>query len=148
MKVLKDVKFWVGIVISGVLLYFLFSKDIDWHEAALAVRKTSIPLVVISLGSVIFSMYLRAIRWRYLLYDVKKITIGSLFSSVMIGFMANNLCKHRLFWTEIAIPSVHEGHFRGVDSNSVIRMKGPGPLVSGVRRSQCNTTPLVIKSSC
>ncbi len=41
-------------------------------------------------------MWLRAVRWQLLFAPIKKISVHSLFSAVMIGFMANNLLPARL----------------------------------------------------
>jgi hypothetical protein len=41
------------------------------------------------------SFFLRAIRWRYLIYLLKKIRIGALFSATMMGFAANHLLPAR-----------------------------------------------------
>jgi len=88
-------KFWVGISISGVFLYLAFRK-IEFREVGQAFRDANYLYVVISGALAIVSLWVRAYRWKYLLFPVKKIRMPSLFSSTMIGFMANNLLPVRL----------------------------------------------------
>jgi uncharacterized protein (TIRG00374 family) len=51
-----------------------------------------IPMMI----SVIITMVIRAARWRWLVRPVSSIPFKSLFASVMIGFMANNLLPARI----------------------------------------------------
>ncbi len=88
-------KFWVGIIISGVFLYLAFRK-IELREVGQAFREANYLYMVISSALMIVSLWVRAYRWKYLLFPLKKIRIPSLFSSIMIGFMANNLLPVRL----------------------------------------------------
>ncbi len=88
-------KFWVGIVISGVFLYLAFRK-IEFKETGQAFKDANYLYVVISSALGMVSLWIRACRWKYLLSPLKRIGIGSLFSSTMIGFMANNLLPARL----------------------------------------------------
>ncbi len=88
-------KFWVGIIISGVFLYLAFRK-IEFKEVGQAFKDANYLYVVVSGALMIVSLWARAYRWKYLLFPVKRIGIPSLFSSIMIGFMANNLLPARL----------------------------------------------------
>jgi len=88
-------KFWVGIIISGVFLYLAFRK-IEFKEVGQAFKDANYLYVAMAGGLMIVSLWARAYRWKYLLSPVKKIGIPSLFSSTMIGFMANNLLPARL----------------------------------------------------
>jgi len=88
-------KFWVGIIISGVFLYLAFRK-IEFKEVGQAFKDANYLYVAVSGALAVVSLWVRAYRWKYLLSPVKKIGIPSLFSSTMIGFMANNLLPARL----------------------------------------------------
>jgi len=88
-------KFWVGIIISGVFLYLAFRK-IELREVGQAFKDANYLYAAVSGALMIVSLGARAYRWKYLLSPVKKIGIPSLFSSIMIGFMANNLLPARL----------------------------------------------------
>lgn len=88
-------KIIIGVIISGIFLY-LSVRKIDFSMVLDAFGNAnyywSIPTAVI----IILTHWLRALRWRYLLYDMKPIGHASLFSSVVIGFMANNVLPVRL----------------------------------------------------
>jgi len=88
-------KFWVGIIISAVFLYLAFRK-IEFKEVAKAFKDANYLYVVLSGTLAIVSLWARAYRWKYLLSPLKEIRMPSLFSSTMIGFMANNLLPARL----------------------------------------------------
>jgi len=88
-------KFWVGIIISAVFLYLAFRK-IEFKEVAKAFKDANYLYAAVSGALAMVSLWVRAYRWKYLLSPVKKIGIPSLFSSTMIGFMANNLLPARL----------------------------------------------------
>ncbi|MBI5788411.1 MAG: flippase-like domain-containing protein [Candidatus Schekmanbacteria bacterium] len=88
-------KFWMGILISVVFLYF-FSREINWIEVwrnIKSIHYAYLPLVVFLHMAV---YVLRAQRWRYLLEHLKKISLFRMFSATMIGFMANNILPFRL----------------------------------------------------
>ncbi len=85
----------IGIVVSAIGLYFSM-KDVRPAEvwAALVSAK---PLGVVGiLFTTLFGFWIRAVRWRSLLITEKPISVGSLYSATMIGFMANNVLPLRL----------------------------------------------------
>ena len=83
-------KFWIGGAISIILLIFAFHK-VNMGEIVQALSKADYFLMIPAVVLTIVGLYLRAVRWRYLLQPVKSIGVPELFSSLMIGFMANNL---------------------------------------------------------
>ena len=95
MRWLLDWKFWIGILLSGLFL-FLAVRKVDVHglmDILIHVRYLYlIPVVLL----VIFSLWMRAVRWRFLLEPVKKVSMRSMFSATAIGFMANNIFPARL----------------------------------------------------
>lgn len=88
-------KFWLGIGISAVLIYFLF-RGIDygklWEASSQANLYYWIPALLIQY----LLMLIRALRWQYLMRSIKGIGVWSLFSATTIGFMANNLLPARM----------------------------------------------------
>ncbi len=83
-----------GFLLSGLFLCLAFRKaDIS----AVVSTLTSVqPLYLVPLLGLLFlSFFLRAWRWRFLMGPVKTIALHSLFSSTMVGFMANNLLPLR-----------------------------------------------------
>jgi uncharacterized protein (TIRG00374 family) len=75
---------------TGFFLYIAF-KDISLADFWLSLKSTSWLLVVVASLMALFSMVLRAWRWRILLRPLKEISFSSVFSFTMIGFMANNI---------------------------------------------------------
>lgn len=89
-------KLWIGVLISAGLLVFLFTR-IDLALLWATIKSVKLYYLAATQVLVIFFFWIRAVRWRYLMEPVKKdIPVGSLFSSTMIGFMANNVLPARL----------------------------------------------------
>lgn len=92
---MKNYKFWIAILISGIFAYFTF-KGVDLKKflSILAgINYLHLPLILFLL---FVAFYVRALRWRYLLGKEIKIKTHSLFSYMMIGFMANNVLPARI----------------------------------------------------
>jgi uncharacterized protein (TIRG00374 family) len=88
-------KFWLGTSISVLFLYLAF-YNVDLHLIYHSIQSTSIPLMI-TVGLLTVILYLiRALRWFHLLEPIKKIGLGSLFSSTVIGFAANCVLPARL----------------------------------------------------
>jgi uncharacterized protein (TIRG00374 family) len=85
----------IGLIVSLVFLYLAFRK-VDYQELWLALKGASYWYIFPNAVLVILSMWMRAYRWRFMVDPIKKVGLGSLFSSVMIGFMANNVLPARL----------------------------------------------------
>ncbi len=88
-------KFVIGILISLVFLYLAFRK-VDAVELWAALKAANYWYILPNVVLVIGSMWMRAYRWKFMVNPIKKVGIGSLFPSVMIGFMANNVLPARL----------------------------------------------------
>lgn len=84
-----------GLLISfGFLLYAL--SRVDYPEMVKAFADANYIWTIPMVAAVMFTMIVRAARWRWLIEPIRRIRFGSLFSSVMIGFMANNLLPARI----------------------------------------------------
>ncbi len=89
-------KFWIGLALSVGLMVFLFTR-IDIAMLWESLRRVDPSYLLLAVALLIFSFWIRALRWRYLAEPVKSgISVGSLFSATMIGFMANNVLPARL----------------------------------------------------
>jgi glycosyltransferase 2 family protein len=96
----SKVKALIGLLISGILVYFLVtSKAIDWHKAWEYVRTSNKWLLAASSAAATAIFALRAIRWRVILPDPKpgepRLRFSSLFKSCIIGQMATNVIPGR-----------------------------------------------------
>jgi uncharacterized protein (TIRG00374 family) len=87
--------FWIGILISAVLLYFalrtLNLTDV-WHTMQTAQYLWVLPGIAVYFMGV----YARAWRWHYLLRPIKKISTNKMFPMVTIGYMGNNIYGYRI----------------------------------------------------
>jgi glycosyltransferase 2 family protein len=92
---MPDCKTVLGILVSIVFL-LVFVKKINLEQLLDAMYALDWRYLVPALFSTFVSYLLRAVRWRYLLIHEKRISIRSLYSSTIIGYMANNLFPARL----------------------------------------------------
>lgn len=88
-------KFIIGVLISLVFLYLAFRK-VDAVELWAALKGANYWWILPNVVLVILSMWMRAYRWKFMINPIQKVGMRSLFSSVMIGFMANNVLPARL----------------------------------------------------
>lgn len=88
-------KLWVGILIS-LLFMVLALRKVDFRQMWAAFSEANywwyIPTVLI----LFTSHWLRTLRWKLLLNPIKKVETGVLFSSLLIGYMANTFLPAHL----------------------------------------------------
>lgn len=90
-----DLKFWLGIAISLFFMALLFRK-IDFNQLWSALVRVDYRYILLAVACNFISLYLRAVRWHYLLIPEKRIALSSLYPATIIGYMANNLLPARL----------------------------------------------------
>ena len=88
-------KYLIGLLVSLVFLYLAFRK-VDYSELWEALKGANYWYIFPNIVLVVLSMWMRAYRWRFMIDPIKRVGLGRLFSSVMIGFMANNVLPARL----------------------------------------------------
>lgn len=88
-------KFWLGIGISVILLFFLF-RGVDYNKLWEASSHANLYLWIPAFFIQYLLLFIRALRWQFLMAPIKKIGIYSLFSATTIGFMANNVLPARM----------------------------------------------------
>jgi len=88
-------KIIIGIVVSFVFLYFTF-RLVDFQEMLNAIKAANYLWLIPAFATMMFSHWLRAVRWRYLLEPIKPIKINPVFSALMIGYAANNIFPLRM----------------------------------------------------
>ena len=84
----KKVNIIIGITISIIFLVLAFYQ-VRIADIINSIKEASLAYLLAVLFFVLFSAYLRALRWYYFLLPLKKIDTQSLFSSLMIGYGAN-----------------------------------------------------------
>lgn len=95
MRTKIDLKFWFGIAVSLFFMALLFRK-IDFNQLLTALVRVDYRYILLAVACNFISLYLRAVRWRYLLIPEKLIPLSSLYPATIIGYMANNLLPARL----------------------------------------------------
>ena len=88
------VKFWLGIFISVICLYFVF-RNIEVDKVLETMRSVNYFYLVLAAVLQVSTIVLRAERWKYLLAPIKKLSFKHLLPATMIGFMANNVLPAR-----------------------------------------------------
>ncbi|MEX0749607.1 MAG: lysylphosphatidylglycerol synthase transmembrane domain-containing protein [Dehalococcoidia bacterium] len=91
---LKSRGFWIGIAVS-VVLVGLFVRSTDFGEVRTAFEDVNWLLALASLPVYFLGLWMRTVRWQYLLRPVKRVAAIRLYPVVIIGLMANNLIPAR-----------------------------------------------------
>ncbi|MDY6855216.1 MAG: lysylphosphatidylglycerol synthase transmembrane domain-containing protein [Thermodesulfobacteriota bacterium] len=89
------IKTLIGILVSLIFLFLAF-RNVSFKELFDSLQKANYIYLIPAIALVYLSMWLRAIRWKYLFEPIKEVRMSSLFSSLMIGFMANNILPARI----------------------------------------------------
>jgi uncharacterized protein (TIRG00374 family) len=95
MNVKKALKIVVGLLIT-VLAVWLFLKNSDPGQIWTAVKRISLAAVAGVLCLTVLSLYLRGLRWRFMLPRVPGASSTGLFAIAAISFMANNVLPARI----------------------------------------------------
>ena len=92
---IRALQLLLGIGVSALCVW-LSMKDVRFGEVLTALRDANalgfVLVMLITLGG----FGLRALRWRYFIQAGRPLSMDSLFSATMIGFMANNVLPFRL----------------------------------------------------
>lgn len=91
---LRSRRVWIGLTISLVFLG-LFLYRTDFNEIWDAFKEAKYALAFASLPVYFAGIWLRTIRWQYLLRPVVRVSTARLYPVVIIGLMANNLIPAR-----------------------------------------------------
>jgi uncharacterized protein (TIRG00374 family) len=91
---MKHWKFWLGLIISAVFLYF-FSRTIKWGEFWVALKSANYWWILPGIAVYFIGVWVRAWRWHYLLKPIKKIPTRTMFPITCIGYMGNNIYPAR-----------------------------------------------------
>ncbi len=92
---LKQKRFWLGLVISLVLLAYIFYQT-NPANILDALRQANYIFLIPALALYFVGVGVRAVRWHFLLRSIKPIQNGALFRAVVIGYMANDVLPARM----------------------------------------------------
>jgi uncharacterized protein (TIRG00374 family) len=87
--------FILGLAISAALIFIIF-RNVDFRELGAALKAANYYWLLPNIFFVIFAMFQRAERWKYMLKPITRLKYGKLLSATCIGFMANNVLPLRL----------------------------------------------------
>ena len=85
----------VGLVISGYLVYKVFG-NIDFSLLIKTLKNANYYWMIPNILLIMFAMYQRAYRWRFMLAPIKHVKFENLLAATCVGFMANNVLPARL----------------------------------------------------
>jgi uncharacterized protein (TIRG00374 family) len=91
----RAVSVTAGIAISVIFMGLLF-RNINFGELVAALKGANYWWLAPNIVMVMFAMYQRAYRWKFMLRPVKEVRFDKLLAATCIGFMANNVLPLRL----------------------------------------------------
>ncbi len=91
---LKNWRFWLGLVISGGLMWWFF-HDIDLEAMVDGFRMADYGVMLWWIVPLAFSYLGRILRWKLLLDSIHPVSFVNAASGTMIGFMANGVLPLR-----------------------------------------------------
>jgi glycosyltransferase 2 family protein len=80
--------FFVLCLLAGIVAYRLAAGKFDWSLFFATIRDLHWGWISASIAATVISFLLRAVRWQELLSPIKKIGLGSLFATTILGFSA------------------------------------------------------------
>ncbi len=92
---LRKRRVWIGLAVTVLFLALLLYR-VDFVAMGRALRHADYTLVLPAALIWFVAAWFRTVRWQYLLRPVKAIAARRLYSTVMIGYMANNVLPVRL----------------------------------------------------
>lgn len=92
---LRSRRIWISLLISLVFMALFFRRT-DFGEMAAALTAANYLYVLPALVVYLVAVWLRAVRWHYLLRPLQSVSARALYPVVVIGYMANNLLPIRI----------------------------------------------------
>lgn len=88
-------KFWIGLIISLVFLFLVFRNQ-DFVKIGQALGQANYWWLIPGIAFYFTGVFVRAIRWHFLLRPLQNISARRLFTVVTIGYMANDVLPARM----------------------------------------------------
>jgi len=92
---MKNWKVWLGIIISGIFIWFSLRQIKDWHQFAQSFQQLHYWAFFPALFGYALILIIRAWRWHYILKSQQEIRFSSSLISLVICYMANNILPFR-----------------------------------------------------
>ena len=91
----RSLQMLLGVAVSALCVW-LSMKDVHVNEVLAALRGANGLGFVAVMAVTLVGFWVRAVRWRWFIEAGRPLSVPSLFSATMIGFMANNVLPFRL----------------------------------------------------
>ena len=91
----RMLSFLLGILISILFLYLIL-RNVNFNELATALKQANYWWLLPNIFFVVFAMFQRAERWKYMLRPIAEVPYKKLLAATCVGFMANNVLPLRL----------------------------------------------------
>lgn len=91
---LRSGRFWIGVAISALFLG-IFLYNTQFSDIGDAFTQANYFIALASLPVYFAGIWVRSMRWQYLLRPVKKVPMSRLYPVAIIGLMANNVIPAR-----------------------------------------------------
>ena len=92
---LRSRRVWIGIAISALFIALFLFQNRDFGEIREAFADVNPWLAFASLPVYFLGIFVRTLRWQYLLRPVTRVSVWRLYPVVIIGLMANNVLPAR-----------------------------------------------------
>jgi uncharacterized protein (TIRG00374 family) len=92
---LKKARFWIGILISILALYFAFRR-VDFGQVWASLSAVNYWLLAVSVAFLVLFLVLRAYRWRLLFYPQCGLRVRNLLAVINVGYLVSNVFPARL----------------------------------------------------
>ena len=94
-KTKKIIYLIIGILVSAYLIYEVFGS-VDFSKLMDILKHANYYWLIPNILLIIFAMYQRAYRWKFMLAPIKDVKFENLLAATCVGFMANNVLPARL----------------------------------------------------
>ncbi len=91
----KFLKLIIGILLSALGLFYAF-RQLDWGAFLTQLSQVNLWWIFFAVVLMIYSVWIRALRWKLILEPFEQLDTHTLFGSCMIGYFGNNVLPFRL----------------------------------------------------
>ena len=91
---MRNPRVWIGVLVSAICVVFL-ARSVDLAELGSALAGANPIWMLGILVVLVFTMYLKAYRWRLFFPEPERVSMHGLLSSLYIGYMVNTILPLR-----------------------------------------------------
>ncbi len=95
MKHTRRILNYAGLAVSVIAVVYAF-WGINWHTVSEQIRYIHLAWYSSTMVLMVLSIYVRALRWKYIIKPLGQTRVYPLYKSVMIGYFGNNVLPFRL----------------------------------------------------